>query len=367
MSVNALLRRLPVTDIHPENLFLDAPLPWQRFDAREITARVKPFVTPIRVIKDAEIARMKDKARRDGITFDDNGAYALRRIDVSRREGMSGQREPVYTLVLEPTSYYDTFFPNAFLDKRYNLMETGKARPLREWLGLEREKLHVDMLDDLMMCQFKIATTTLVITRDNYLLCSVRSRRQAVARAANDDVLPVHASTAEGMYRSRTKPAMSDRIGFDGRLSPFATAWRSLEDELGLEPRHYDPDTLHCLGYFMDTLRAQPLFVFRLDLDLDLEQVFGVMETAPKDVHENQALFAVPASYHFIEPVFEGALVGDVDLLCPPRHERFFAASVDKRLTVASNHAGAAFATLADMQNLYVPRSENDKAMLARE
>lgn len=79
-----------------------------------------------------------------------------------------------------------------------------------------------------------------------------------------------------------------------------------------------------CLGYFMDAARAQPLFLFRLDLEMDLEAFFDLHANSPVDALGNHAVFAVPVSYHYTESFFEHWRVKDALLSYPSRYSRFY-------------------------------------------
>jgi hypothetical protein len=74
------------------------------------------------------------------------------------------------------------------------------------------------------------ATTTGVITADNQLVVSIRSGMQAVSTPdLPPNTLAAAMSCAEGMLRP------SDAYGgIESQPSPFITACRSLQDELGL-------------------------------------------------------------------------------------------------------------------------------------
>lgn len=341
LSLQELFEYLMVEDIRIENSFVSRPLTSDSFDS-ELTDYKGKLPERIEKLKTKELARYSTS--NDGRTFDNNASFALRRIDVSRPEGGDGKRNNIYKLILEPTDYYSFVFPNLFLDKSYYDENTQEDRPLRDLLSLSKESLSISTLTEHPDFQFKVGTGTLLITKDNYLICSVRSNKQFVAGKQNGNEIAVHLSAAEGMYRSRNVPSSSDCI--DGKKpSPFATSARSLTDELNLTEDQFKPSDICCLGYYFDLKRAQPFFLFCLRLNLSVDELFSEYSNTSKDIHENDAIFALPVEFNCLKLLFEGVTLADISPLFPKLYRDYFKSNSSSKIRIASNQAKAGFAT----------------------
>jgi len=345
IDLQTLFTKLNVDDIRIENIFLEEQITYKRFQSIIIKYKGK-LPEKINVIKSNELKKRKNNAEEKGITLDNNASFALRRIDVSHPEGISGKRENIYKLILEETDYFSFIFPNTCLDKEYYNEETQEQHKLRELLGLEKERLRISDLEDFPNIQFKMGTGTLVITNDNYLICSVRSKKQAIAGKQKTEELAIHLSAAEGMYRSRTNPKSSDSFE-DDIITPFATSIRSLEDELNLGNMKYKKEDISCLGYFFDTKRAQPFFLFYLKIDMSCEDFFQNYSNTTIDIHENDAIFALDIQFDNINKLFNGVKFNELNTNYPKLYEDFFSLNSSSITRIASNHAKAGFATLA--------------------
>lgn len=343
LDIKELFDLLGVDDIRAENVFVSRPLKSDSFDA-EVREYDNKLPDAIETLKQQEISGREKLAREDGKTFDNNASYALRRIDISRPEGPDGKRKNVYKLILEPTDYYSFIFPNLCLDKSYYNEATQENHTLRDMLAIDRRRLSISTLPDFPTCQFKVGTGTLLVTKDGYLVCSVRSGSQFIASKQNKDEMAVHLSAAEGMYRSENNPASSD-IDTEGRPSPFVTCARSLEDELNLSAEHFEANSICCLGYFFDLKRAQPFFLFYLEIDLSVDQFFSNYSNTSTDIHENEAIFALPKNFDSVKKLFSGCTFGELDASYPVMYEDFFKGNSAAKVRIASNHAKAGFAT----------------------
>jgi hypothetical protein len=213
-------------------------------------------------------------------------------------------------------------------------------------LGLEKNKLTIGSLDEFGHCQFMIGTGTLIVSSDNRVICSARSKKQFVAGKQQKDEMVVHLSAAEGMYRSENNPGSSDCFE-DNKVTPFATSLRSLEDELNVGKDMYRREDLLCLGYFLDLQRAQPFFLFYLKLQHSCEEVFSRYSNIATDVHENDAIFGLPLTFESIHRLFNNASFEELNATYPSICEDFFSLNQKARVTLASNHAKAGFAALA--------------------
>lgn len=345
LNIKEVFDLLEVDDVRIENVFVSKPLMNDSFDSEVIDYQGR-LPDEIDKLKAKEISEKKELAEKRGMTFDNNASFALRRIDVSRLEGENGKRKNVYKLILEPTDYYSFIFPNLSLDKKYHNEVTQENHSLRDLLNLNKESLSLSTLVDHPECQFKVGTGTLLVTNDNYLVCSVRSKSQFVASKRNSNELAVHLSCAEGMYRSRNVTSSSDCI--DGiKPSPFATSARSLIDELNLGENDFKINEILCLGYFFDLKRAQPFFLFYLKVDLSIDEFFSVYSNTSADIHENEAIFGLPNSFESISRLFKGGTFAEINAIFPKIYEDFFKANSSANVRLASNHAKAGFAAFA--------------------
>ncbi|WP_461536804.1 hypothetical protein [Spongorhabdus nitratireducens] len=345
ISLNECFQILSVDDIRIENSFIEKPLNYKRFDSEIISYNCR-LPDQIEHLKSNEIKERQEDASKRGITLDNNASFALRRIDVSRPEGKNGKRENNYKLILEPTKYFDFVFPNLCLEKRFYNEDTQEKHTLRELLSLDKRKLSISSLEDFPFCQFKVGTGTLVITSDNYVICSVRSRRQLVARKQKQNELYIHLSAAEGMYRSELKHESSDCFE-DQVITPFATASRSLLDEINIDKDLYNIEKIECQGYFFDLKRAQPFFLFSLNLEMTSEEFFEHYSNTSVDIHENDAIFAIPVNLKNIKYLFDNASFNILDAKYPQIYNDYFSINSSSQVKLASNHAQTGYAMLA--------------------
>ncbi|MEZ8699307.1 hypothetical protein [Vibrio lentus] len=345
LDIKELFDLLKVEDIRPENVFLSTPLKEGSFDA-EVREYHPISSKNIEQLKSKEIEVKKEYSEKNGMTFDNNASFALRRIDVSRPEGKNGKRVNVYKLILEHTDYYSFVFPNLCLDKAYYNEDTQENHTLREMLNMDKKVLSISAMTDFSKCQFKIGTGTLLVTRDGFLICSVRSNKQFVASKQSNQEIAVHLSSAEGMYRSLNYPLSSD-VNSEGKPSPFVTSARSLIDELNLDEEHFTKEDISCLGYFMDLKRAQPFFLFYLKIELTAEEFFSVYSNTSTDIHENEAIFALPGNFDSLKMLFQGAPFDALGAQFPSMYRDFFESNKATKVRIASNHAQAGFATYA--------------------
>ena len=343
LSIQELFAALNVEDIRIENIFTTNPLKSDCFDSEVVDFNGK-LHDEIESIKIKEIKEKRVLASKNGMTFDNNASFALRRIDVSRPEGENGKRKNIYKLILEPTDYYSFVFPNLCLDKRYYNEHTQEHHLLRESLSLYKERLSISTLIDHPNTQFKIGTGTLAVTSDRYLICSVRSRNQFVATKQDSNELSIHLSTAEGMYRSVNNKLSSDCFQ-DGKPSPFITSLRSLKDELNLDEEHLTINDISCFGYFLDLKRSQPFFLFFTKLRMAIDEFFSIYSNTSMDIHENEAIFALPIEFSSIKKLFNNSRMAELEAMYPEAYNDFFQINGTSKIRIASNHAKVGFAT----------------------
>jgi len=345
LDIKTLFDLLKVEDIRQANIFTKNTLKRDSFDA-EISEYEYKLSEELQKIKDAEIKEKLAYAQKNGITLDNNASFALRRIDVNRPEGKDGKRHNVYKLIMEPTDYYSFVFPNLCLEKSYYNEVTQENHILRDMLSLDKKLLSISNLTEHPQCQFKIGTGTLLVTKDGFLICSVRSNNQFVAGKQGKDEITVHLSAAEGMYRSVNNPFSGD-VDSNGKPSPFITSARSIIDELNLREDDFNAEAIECLGYFMDLKRAQPLFLFYLKVNLSVDEFFSIYSNTSTDIHENEAIFALPKNFDSLKGLFTGVNINELGVKYPKIYDDFFSVRSSHKVRIASNHAKAGFATYA--------------------
>lgn len=345
LSLKELFDYFKIEDIRIENIFASKSLKMDSFDS-EVIEFFGELSDKLKTLKEKEISEKCKLARENGVTFDNNASFALRRIDVSRPEGVDGKRHNIYKLILEPTDYYSFVFPNLCLDKTYFDEATQERCTLRRYLALDKDRISISTLTEYPECQFKVGTGTVVVTNDNYIICSLRSKKQFIASKQNSKEVMVHLSTAEGMYRSSNVSSSSDCID-NLKPSPFATSARSLTDELNLSTDHFKLNDISCLGYFFDLTRAQPFFLFYIKINLSAREFFGIYSDTSADVHENEAIFAVSKDLVSLSKIFNGVTLADIGAIYPQVYEGFFKSNSSAKVRIASNHAKAGFATFA--------------------
>lgn len=345
LDIKELFDLLNVEDIRPENLFVKTPLKSSSFDSELLDYNTK-LPTELEILKQKEIADKKAHSELNGLTLDNNGSFGLRRIDVSRPEGTNGKRNNIYKLILEPTDYFSFVFPNLCLEKPYYSDATQENHTLRDMLSLDKKVLSISTMRNFPQVQFKVGTGTLVVTKDGYVICSVRSMNQFIAGKQSNDEISVHLSAAEGMYRSVNNPLCSD-IDDQNKPSPFATSARSLKDELNLSDEHFETKNISCIGYFTDLKRAQPFFLFYLQLNLTIDEFFSIYSNTSADIHENEAIFALPKNFENLNKLFSGVSFSELDTKYPAIYTDFFTTNSGTKVRIASNHAKAGFASYA--------------------
>jgi len=138
LDIKELFDLLRVEDIRPENIFLSSPLKEASFNA-EVREYNPTTSENIEQLKLKELAAKKEYSKKNGMTFDNNASFALRRIDVSRPEAKNGKRNNIYKLILEPTDYYSFVFPNLCLDKAYYNEDTQENHTLRDMLNMDKK------------------------------------------------------------------------------------------------------------------------------------------------------------------------------------------------------------------------------------
>ncbi|MGO3300713.1 MAG: hypothetical protein ACTILD_08440 [Pseudoalteromonas sp.] len=97
----------------------------------------------------------------------------------------------------------------------------------------------------------------------------------------------------------------------------------------------------------MDLKRAQPFFLFYLKVNLSVDDFFAIYSNTSTDIHENEAIFALPKNFDNLKGLFTGKRISDVGAKYPKIYDDFFSVRSSYKIRIASNHAKAGFATYA--------------------
>lgn len=236
------------------------------------------------------LPRKLEQLRAQGKTVDLNDGYALKSVRISR---------PQVSLLHSPVERHNrpafTFYPTNF--KYYLMLNDALDLPILEKADSIRARFIPSLrafewseLPDLPIHSW-MGTVCAVLTPSHQLVLALRSGLQAIT----DRQEPYHfwraaMSCAEGMLRPKDSlsppPAETP--------SPFLTAFRALEDELGLRKgEHYLEREVKLIGLAFDKKRCQPVAVFLLELPgTDFKGVVECWQTA-KDRQENAALIPI--------------------------------------------------------------------------
>ncbi len=224
-----------------------------------------------------------------GRTIDENDLYGLKSIRIERPQE-HGQRRNKPEFTFEPTNFKHYIMLNESLDKPLLPEINSENVTIRERYNLDLPIFHWSDLKEIPVYQW-FATCTGVIAKNNQLVIAVRSEMQAIINTTGGSSWHrASLSCAEGMVRdidSVTPPPVENP-------SPFETAFRSLEDELGLHRgEHFKESEVKLIGLGYDKKRCQPIGIFNLELkDLGFIDVYKCWEFA-KDRHENKTLMPI--------------------------------------------------------------------------
>lgn len=136
------------------------------------------------------------------------------------------------------------------------------------------------------------------------LICALRSKAMAVSSESIDsDTWLATMSCAEGMLRP------DDAYFTEGAApTPFQTAKRALQTELGLQPGvHFSENDLRMLALAYDSNRCQPVASFLIELqNMDYEMIEDLWNTGAEDNNESPAIFPVPLNPNALSSLLRG-------------------------------------------------------------
>lgn len=238
--------------------------------------------------------------RESGRTADLNETYSLHSLRITRPQTMLGDRSNRPVLEFEPSNFARYLTGNDALDKP--LLDGGR-RTIRESYQLELEQFDWSQLPGLPVDPW-FATVTAVITRDHQLVIALRSGMQAIRDKEHAKSWRASMSTAEGMLRPRdsTTPTPIETP------SPFCTAIRALDHELGLQNgRHFMERDIGLIALGFDVKRLQPVGIFTITVAMDFIDVHSCW-TQASDRHENAAVIPVPFEARAMARLLRGEL-----------------------------------------------------------
>ena len=235
----------------------------------------------IELLKNTYWPALQQASLRDGKKCEDDPAYSLEQFVVGRPAvGDSRQRKLTLTLRFTPTSFATFATTNLMLDDPRLDDSTGKVS-IREKYDLKPGSIDFDHLDRLPL-HLRFGTNTVVVTRDNFIVLTIRSTTQLMDSGGNmNKPYRVHV-VGEGMLGGHDVDDL-------GKPSPFATVQRALKDELGLEDKHYNPADVRLLALNFDYNRCQPIALFAVRLNTSFDELVSLGVVA-KDRHEHSGL-----------------------------------------------------------------------------
>ena len=323
---------LGIKDIKPEFVFFNEQIiTYEDVDSSYDEKQI-PYPESIQTLFEKRIPEIRRDAIQNGRTFDNNPSYQLRGVAVERPfDEHHTTRKRKYILKMFPTDYEHFVYPNSRLSEEVYDDRIDSKVELRKLCDLDKDAIRFDNLEEKPF-HFKVGTGLAFITNDGYLISTVRSNRQLIV-PGDEKSIRLHLSTAEGMLKGdliKEKP------------NPFYTAYRSLDDELGLKMEEdIRISDIKSTGFYLDTMRAQPFFSFILKHgNLTAEDVFDRWKRSPKDKHENKYVLALEFSPENISKLFKGCEFGSINYLVPDIDADDFNKNyLSKPFVLASNHA----------------------------
>ncbi len=266
--------------------------------------RARSLPPDLQELEFSYLPKQVSQLRSQGRAVDFNDLYGLKSIRIERPQ-QQGRRRNRPELVFEPTNFKYYLMTNECLDIPLLPELTGDPVSIRQRYELDLSDFQWSDVDRIPIHQW-FATVTGVVTSDNQLVVSIRSSMQVIRELTGGAAWHrASLSCAEGMLRpvdSTTPPPVETP-------SPFATAFRALDDELGLKHgEHYVESQVKLLGIGYDKKRCQPVGVFYLELEnLGFLDVYNCWEKA-KDRHENMTLIPVAAEPKSVAELLLGKL-----------------------------------------------------------
>ena len=262
--------------------------------------------------------------------------YALKSIRHERQRTRTDDlHHDLFTF--QHTDYKRFVWPNRFISQEE--MRGRDTSELRRVCGALKQDIDPDSLHEVQI-DVKAGANVAVITSDGFLLFGARSKGLAVASEAGRLEVPFHL-VAEGMLR---KLSEADGDVEDQTASPFATARRAMRKEFGLRSgEHYEKDDVECIGGFIDKLRIEYVFAFRVRLRIRAHELAEIWDDRSKtpDRFEHRGLLFVPLTKEAMAATINEPRIGE--LISGHGALSYGAIDPDCFFKFASNHAMASF------------------------
>jgi len=176
-SAEELLQDLRVPKMHAEHRFFGL----SALRANELRGvylkEPVPLPAALESVREIYLNAKKSSAAARGETVDNNKSYSLHGLSVNRPQDKDGHRQYTYTITVRPTDFFHFVFPNLALDENISL--DGRTTTARAELGLSHDRLRIENLGDFA-CHFRIGTGTVLVTSDEQVVISLRSRHQFI-------------------------------------------------------------------------------------------------------------------------------------------------------------------------------------------
>lgn len=328
------------------NLLIPKIAKYQRFnpplgpsDIKTTLVPSKTLPEPLKLYYDENVDTFVSDLRKRRKSVEINKGYSLHavQIDKIQIDGVRG-RMHIPSFEFEATDYT---FQIAF-GERINLAaaiswnnRTWSIRDyIEEFHGVSFEHFDWSTIFEVPIPQ-RFANVVGVVcnfsnsdpSKGKALVCALRSKAMAVSSdAIENDTWLATMSCAEGMLRP------DDAYFTDGAApSPFQTAKRALQTELGLQPGvHFSEIDLRMLALAYDSNRCQPVACFLVELqNLDYEMIENLWNTGAEDNNESPAIFPVPLNPSALSSLLRGDFLwGNRPVLMFSNHQQIGLLSV---------------------------------------
>jgi len=295
--------------------------PLTKDDVRTTLSSAKPLPVALERYYRESVEERVARLRGQGKSVQINNGYSLRsaRIDKIQAPGVAGRKHIPY-LEFEPADYSHQIMFGERIKEAGLIRWNNDVFTIREYMerfcNVSFAHFEWAVVGDMPIPQRFANVVGLVARMDandaskgSCLVCGLRSRAMAVSNEENElDVWQATMACAEGMLRP------DDAGGVEGAApSPFNTARRALESELGLEAGvHFKESDIKMLALAYDGRRCQPVGCFFLEVpNLDYEALEDLWNTQAEDNNEAAAIFPVPLDVKSISSFLRGDLTWD--------------------------------------------------------
>lgn len=302
MVANKTSYRSPATNIAGVNV-IDMPLVEvfkHSLSIADVPCSYDPHASLPQELKDYYIKNIDDRieylrnVKRKSVT--NGNGYGLKSINIDKGQLSSGGRYHWPNLVFEPAEYFHQVMFSERLDDKKLITIKGQEKSIREYSGIDFSSFSWGDVERIPFPQRFANVVGLVVPYKKTqpdkkcLIIAIRSDQTFVSEDG-DEFWQASMSCAEGMLRP-------DDAGMNENKppTPFNTAARSLEQELGVSSSMYS-ETIKMVALGYDSRRCQPVAVFSLETnDIDFDDVFKLWQRA-EDRNENRDILPIPINH----------------------------------------------------------------------